>query len=203
MFMGKKVQVMFRDVKNYDIMKELLKNTEEKMNKTVAVLERDYKSIRAGRANVSVLDRITVDYYGCPTPIQQMAAVSVPEPRILMIQPWDATTLKDIEKAILTSDIGINPQNDGRVIRLSFPPLTEERRKDIVKEVRKTAEENKVAIRNTRRDAIEKLKALKKANTITEDDVADGEKKIQNLTDKFCKEIDDLAALKEKEIMEI
>lgn len=184
-------------------MKELLKNTEEKMNKTVAVLERDYKSIRAGRANVSVLDRITVDYYGNPTPIQQMAAVSVPEPRILMIQPWDATTLKDIEKAILTSDIGINPQNDGRVIRLSFPPLTEERRKDIVKEVRKTAEENKVAIRNTRRDAIEKLKALKKANTITEDDVADGEKKIQNLTDKFCKEIDDLAALKEKEIMEI
>ena len=172
-------------------MKELLKNTEEKMNKTVAVLERDYKSIRAGRANIAVLDRITVDYYGCPTPIQQMAAVSVPEPRILMIQPWDATTLKEIEKAILTSDIGINPQNDGRVIRLSFPPLTEERRKDIVKEVRKAAEENKVAIRNTRRDAIEKLKALKKANTITEDDVTDGEKKIQNLTDKFCKEIDD------------
>ena len=189
--------------KENEAMKEVLKNTEEKMNKTVAVLERDYKSIRAGRANVSVLDRVTVDYYGCPTPIQQMAAVSVPEPRILMIQPWDATTLKDIEKAILTSDIGINPQNDGRVIRLSFPPLTEERRKDIVKEVRKTAEENKVAIRNTRRDAIEKLKALKKANTITEDDVADGEKKIQNLTDKFCKEIDDLAVLKEKEIMEI
>ena len=184
-------------------MKELLKNTEEKMNKTVGVLEREYKSIRAGRANIAVLDRITVDYYGCPTPIQQMAAVSVPEPRILMIQPWDATTLKEIEKAILTSDIGINPQNDGRVIRLSFPPLTEERRKEIVKEVRKTAEDNKVAIRNTRRDAIEKLKALKKANTITEDDVADGEKKIQNLTDKFCKEIDDLASSKEKEIMDI
>ncbi len=184
-------------------MKELLKNTEEKMNKTVGVLEREYKSIRAGRANIAVLDRITVDYYGCPTPIQQMAAVSVPEPRILMIQPWDATTLKEIEKAILTSDIGINPQNDGRVIRLSFPPLTEERRKEIVKEVRKTAEDNKVAIRNTRRDAIEKLKALKKANNITEDDVADGEKKIQNLTDKFCKEIDELASSKEKEIMEI
>ena len=184
-------------------MQELLKNTEEKMNKTVGVLERDYKSIRAGRANVSVLDRITVDYYGSPTPIQQMAAVSVPEPRILMIQPWDASTLKDIEKAILTSDIGINPQNDGRVIRLSFPPLTEERRKEIVKDVRKTAEESKVAIRNTRRDAIEKLKALKKSNTVTEDDVADGEKKIQNLTDKYCKEIDELAALKEKEIMEI
>lgn len=184
-------------------MKELLKNTEEKMNKTVGVLERDYKSIRAGRANASVLDRVTVDYYGCPTPIQQMAAVSVPEPRILMIQPWDASTLKDIEKAILTSDIGINPQNDGRVIRLSFPPLTEERRKDIVKEVHKTAEESKVAVRNTRRDAIEKLKGLKKNNVITEDDVADGEKKIQNLTDKYCKEIDELAAVKEKEIMEI
>ena len=184
-------------------MKELLKNTEEKMNKTVGVLERDYKSIRAGRANASVLDRVTVDYYGCPTPIQQMAAVSVPEPRILMIQPWDASTLKDIEKAILTSDIGINPQNDGRVIRLSFPPLTEERRKEIVKDVHKTAEESKVAVRNTRRDAIEKLKSLKKSNTITEDDVADGEKKIQNLTDKYCKEIDTLAELKEKEIMEI
>jgi ribosome recycling factor len=184
-------------------MKELLKNTEEKMNKTIGVLERDYKSIRAGRANASVLDRVTVDYYGCPTPIQQMAAVSVPEPRVLTIQPWDASTLKEIEKAILTSDIGINPQNDGRVIRLSFPPLTEERRKEIVKDVHKTAEESKVAVRNTRRDAIEKLKALKKNNTITEDDVADGEKKIQNLTDKYCKEIDSLAAVKEKEIMEI
>ena len=162
-------------------MQELIKHTEEKMNKTIAVLERDYKAVRAGRANASVLDRITVDYYGAPTPIQQMAAVSVPEPRVLMIQPWDATTLKAIEKAILTSDIGINPQNDGRVIRLSFPPLTEERRKEIVKDIKKAAEENKVAIRNTRRDAIEKLKGLKKANTVTEDDVADGEKKIQSL----------------------
>lgn len=184
-------------------MKELLKNTEEKMGKTIAVLERDYKSIRAGRANASVLDRVTVDYYGCPTPIQQMAAVSVPEPRVLLIQPWDASTLKDIEKAILTSDIGINPQNDGRVIRLAFPQLTEERRKEIVKDVRKTAEENKVALRNTRRDAIEKLKAMKKNNEITEDDVSNGEKKIQNLTDKYCKEADELAAAKEKEIMEI
>ena len=184
-------------------MNELIKNTEEKMIKTIGVLDRDYKSIRAGRANVSVLDRITVDYYGSPTPIQQMAAVSVPEPRILMIQPWDASTLKDIEKAILVSDIGINPQNDGRVIRLSFPPLTEERRKEIVKEVKKVAEENKVAIRNTRRDALEKLKGLKKDNTITEDDEATGEKKIQNLTDKYCKEIDNLAAAKVKEILEI
>ena len=184
-------------------MKELLARTEEKMNKTIAVLERDYKSIRAGRANAAVLDRITVDYYGAPTPIQQMAAVSVPEPRILMIQPWDSSTLKDIERAILVSDIGINPQNDGRVIRLAFPPLTEERRKDIVKEVKKTAEENKVAIRNTRRDALEKLKGLEKNGEITEDDKANGEKKIQKLTDKFCKDIDDLAALKEKEILEI
>lgn len=184
-------------------MQELIKNTEEKMNKTVAVLERDYKSIRAGRANASVLDRITVDYYGAPTPIEQMAAVSVPEPRVLMISPWDATTLKAIEKAILISDIGINPQNDGRVIRLSFPPLTEERRKEIVKEVKKFAEDSKVAIRNTRRDAIEKLKGLKKANSVTEDDVANGEKKIQNLTDKYCKEVDDLAGIKEKEILEI
>lgn len=184
-------------------MNELLKVTEEKMTKTVAVLDREYKSIRAGRANVSVLDRITVDYYGAPTPIQQMAAVSVPEPRILMIQPWDASTLKDIEKAILVSDIGINPQNDGRVIRLSFPPLTEERRKEIVKDVKKTAEDNKVAIRNTRRDALEKLKALQKSGAITEDDQSNGEKKIQKLTDNYCKEIDELAALKEKEILEI
>ena len=184
-------------------MQELIKNTEEKMNKTVAVLERDYKAVRAGRANASVLDRVMVDYYGAPTPVQQMAAVSVPEPRVLMISPWDATTLKSIEKAILTSDIGINPQNDGRVIRLAFPPLTEERRKEIVKDVKKMAEENKVAIRNTRRDALEKLKGLKKDNTITEDDVTNGEKKIQTLTDKYCKEIDELAALKEKEILEI
>ncbi len=184
-------------------MNELIKNTEEKMSKTISVLERDYKSIRAGRANASVLDRITVDYYGAPTPIHQMAAVSTPEPRVLMIQPWDATTIKDIEKAILISDIGINPQNDGRVIRLSFPPLTEERRKEIVKDVKKLAEDNKVAIRNTRRDAIEKLKSLKKANTITEDDMANGEKKIQNLTDKACKEIDELASVKEKEILDI
>ena len=184
-------------------MKELLNVTEEKMNKTLAALDRDYKSVRAGRANVSVLDRITVDYYGAPTPIQQMAAVSVPEPRILMIQPWDASTLKDIEKAILISDIGINPQNDGRVIRLAFPPLTEERRKEIVKDVKKFAENSKVVIRNTRRDALEKLKGLKKNNVITEDDEANGEKKIQNLTDRFCKEIDDRDGLKEKEILEI
>ncbi len=184
-------------------MQELLKTTEEKMTKSIDALEREYKSIRAGRANASVLDKIAVDYYGTPTPIQQMAAVSVPEARTLLIQPWDASTLKEIEKAILTSDIGINPQNDGRVIRLNFPPLTEERRKDIVKEVRKKGEDAKVALRNQRRDALDKLKALKKANQITEDDESNGEKKIQNITDKFCKEADTLCSAKEKEIMEI
>lgn len=184
-------------------MNELIKATEGKMDKTIAALDRDYGAVRAGRANAAVLDKVLVEYYGTPTPIQQMAAVSVPDPRTLQIQPWDATTLKDIEKAIQTSDIGINPQNDGRVIRLTFPPLTEERRKDIVKDVRKMAEESKIAVRSVRRDAIEKLKAMKKANEITEDDQANGEKKIQTVTDKFCKEIDDLAAAKEKEIMSI
>ena len=184
-------------------MQTTIKTAEEKMEKTLDVLIREFGSIRAGRANPSVLDKISVDYYGCPTPVNQLAAVSVAEARVLQIQPYDASTLKLIEKAILVSDIGINPQNDGRVIRLIFPPLTEERRKDIVKDVKKIAEDSKVAIRSIRRDAIEKLKALKKANTITEDDQANGEKKIQTVTDKYCKEIDDLTAVKEKEILEI
>lgn len=184
-------------------MNTVINNTQEKMEKTVAALERDYKAVRIGRATPAVLDRISVDYYGVPTPVQQMAAISVPEPRMLQIQPWDASTLKEIEKAILQSDIGINPQNDGRIIRLVFPPLTEERRKEVVKEVRKSAEDSKVAVRNTRRDALEKLKSMKKNAEITEDDQQGGEKKIQNLTDKFCKEIDDLATVKEKEILEI
>lgn len=184
-------------------MNELIKNTEEKMGKSIDALDREYKSVRAGRANAAVLDRVNVDYYGVPTPVQQMAAISVPEPRTLLITPWDKSTLKDIEKAILTSEIGINPQNDGTCIRLNFPPLTEERRKDIVKDIRKKGEDAKVAVRNQRRDALDKLKALKKNNAITEDDESNGEKKIQNLTDKFCKEIDELASIKEKEIMEI
>lgn len=184
-------------------MNTVINNTQKKMEKTVAALERDYKAVRLGRATPAVLDRITVDYYGVPTPIQQMAAVSVPEARMLQIQPWDATTLKAIEKAIQQSDIGINPQNDGRIIRLVFPPMTEERRKEVVKEVHKTAEDSKVAVRNCRRDALEKLKAMKKNSEITEDDQQGGEKKIQNLTDKFCKEIDTLAEIKEKEILEI
>ena len=159
--------------------------------------------IRTGRAHTGLLEHITVDYYGCPTPVNQMASVSVSEARVLQIQPYDASSLKAIEKAIQVSDIGINPQNDGRVIRLVFPPLTEERRKELVKEVKKLAEDGKVAIRSIRRDAIEKLKALKKNSEITEDEQADGEKKIQNYTDKYCKEIDDITSAKEKEIMEI
>ena len=184
-------------------MQTTIKTAEEKMEKTLDVLIREFGSIRAGRASPSVLDKISVDYYGCPTPVNQLAAVSVAEARVLQIQPYDASTLKLIEKAILVSDIGINPQNDGRVIRLIFPPLTEERRKEIVKDVKKIAEDSKVAIRSIRRDAIEKLKGLKKANSITEDDQANGEKKVQTVTDKYCKEIDDLTAVKEKEILEI
>lgn len=184
-------------------MKELLKSAEGRMEKTLVALSKEFGSVRAGRAAPSVLDRISVDYYGVPTPINQMAAVSVPEGRTLQIQPWDIGTLKDIEKAIQSSDIGINPMNDGRVIRLTFPPLTEERRRDLVKEVKGMAEEGKVAVRSVRRDAIDKLKAMKKSSEITEDEQADGEKKVQNLTDRFTKEIDEMCAAKEKEIMEI
>lgn len=184
-------------------MKDLLKNTEERMDKSVNALNREFGTVRAGRANPSVLDKVTVDYYGCPTPIQQIATISVPEGRVLQIQPWDTSTLKLIEKAILTSDIGINPNNDGRVIRLIFPPLTEERRKDLVKDIKKMAEDCKVAVRSIRRDAIEKLKGMKKDNLITEDDQANGEKKVQTLTDKFCAEADVLCAAKEKEVLEI
>lgn len=184
-------------------MEAVFKNTEERMNKTVNVLVNDYKGIRAGRANAAVLDKITVEYYGVATPINQLASISVPEPRILAIQPYDGSALRNIEKAINTSDLGINPQNDGKIIRLTFPPLTEERRRDLAKDVKKMAEDSKVAIRSIRRDAIEKLKAMKKDSTITEDDLKNGEKKTQDMTDKFIKQIDVIAADKEKEIMEI
>ena len=184
-------------------MNELFKTAEEKMNKSVAALEKEYGSIRAGRANPAILDRVTVDYYGTPTPIIQMAAVSVPEARMLQIQPWDASTLKDIEKAILASDIGITPANDGKIIRISFPPLTEERRKDLGKEISKMAEDSKVAIRSIRRDVNDKLKVMKKNSEITEDDVKKGEADIQKLTDKFVKKIDEVADAKEKEIMSL
>lgn len=184
-------------------MKALLEKATQSMEKTIDALNRDYAAVRAGRANPAVLDKISVDYWGTPTPIQQMAAVSVPEARILQIQPWDAQTLKNIEKAILESDLGINPQNDGRVIRLTFPPLTEERRKEIVKDIKKMAEDSKVSVRNVRRDALEKAKQKKKDGEFTEDDISACEKKVQDLTDKYVKEIDTLLAAKEKEIIEI
>lgn len=184
-------------------MKEVFQAAEDKMNKTVNALVNEYAAIRAGRANPAVLDKVLVDYYGVPTPVNQMAAVSVPEARTLLIQPWDKSSMKAIEKAIQTSDIGLNPQNDGAALRLQFPPLTEERRKELVKGVFKYAEEAKVAVRSVRRDALEKLKDMKKKADITEDDLKNGEKKMQDLTDKFCKEIDGIAAKKEKEIMEI
>ena len=184
-------------------MNQLFNTAEEKMNKTVAALEKEYGSIRAGRANPAILDRVTVDYYGTPTPIIQMAAVSVPEARMLQIQPWDVSTLKEIEKAILASDIGITPANDGKIIRISFPPLTEERRKELVKDINKMAEDSKVAIRSIRRDVIDKLKTMKKNNEITEDDVKKGETDAQKLTDKFVKKLDEVAAAKEKEVMSL
>ncbi len=184
-------------------METVFAHTREKMSKTIAALRSEFNSIRAGRANAAVLDPIRVDYWGVPTPINQMAAVSVPEARILMIQPWDKSALKLIEKAIQASDLGINPQNDGSVLRLTFPPLTEERRKQLVKEVKATAEGSKVAIRNIRREAIEKLKAMKKASEITEDDLKDGEAEIQKITDEFIKQVDAVSAAKEEEILAI
>ena len=184
-------------------MESVFAKTKEKMDKCLTSLERDFAAIRAGRANPAVLDKVMVDYYGVPTPINQMAAVSVPEARLLVVQPWDASTLKEIEKAINTADIGINPQNDGKVIRLNFPPLTEERRKELVKTVKKYTEEAKVQIRNARRDAIDKYKAMKKDGEITEDDLKETEKDIQDLTDKYIKEIDNISAAKEKEILEV
>ena len=160
-------------------------------------------SIRAGRANPSVLDKITVDYYDTPTPINQLAAVSVTEARTLIIQPWDVSVVNGIEKAIQASDLGINPQTDGKIIRIVFPPITEDRRKSIVKDINKMAEEAKVSIRSIRRDSMEKLKSMKKKSEITEDDLKDAEKRMQKLTDKFVKSIENISAEKEKEIMEI
>ena len=176
---------------------------ESKMKKTAEVLKTQLASVRAGRANAAVLDQITVDYYGVPTPIQQVASISVPDPRSLMIQPWDASVLKGIEKAILASELGINPQNDGRVIRLVFPQLTEERRKELVKQIHKYAENGKVAVRNIRRDAMDNFKKQQKASEITEDELKIAEKDLQKLTDDSCKEIDKILDNKEKELMSV
>ncbi|MDY4661130.1 ribosome recycling factor [Pseudoflavonifractor capillosus] len=184
-------------------MNEANKEFDAKMQKTVDVVKSDFASVRAGRANAAVLDKITVDYYGVPTPLNQVGGISSPDPRSLVIQPWDTKLLKDIEKAIQTSDLGINPQNDGRVIRLNFPQLTEERRKELTKQVRKYAEAGKVAIRNIRRDAMDKFKAMEKKSAITEDDRKELEKELQDLTDKRCKQIDELTEKKEAELMAV
>ena len=176
---------------------------EEKMNKTISVLNEDFSEIRAGRANPAILNKVKVDYYGTPTPINQVAGVSVPEARLIVIQPWDMSILKEIEKAILASDIGITPNNDGKVIRLAFPELNEERRKEIVKEIRKTAEDAKVSIRSIRRDGIDEAKKAQKDGEMTEDDLRNAENQIQKITDKKIEEIDKLLENKEQEIMKI
>ena len=180
-----------------------IKEYDQKMLKTIDVVKANFASVRAGRANAGVLDRIMVEYYGTPTPLNQVAAISSPDPRTLVIQPWDGSLLKAIEKAIQTSDLGINPQNDGRVVRLAFPQLTEERRKDLTKQVRKYGEEGKVALRNIRRDAMEDFKKMKKNSEITEDDQKNLEKEIQDLTHKRCKDIDELTGKKETELMAV
>lgn len=184
-------------------MNEKLQKYEEKMERALKHLNKELASIRAGRANPAILDKVTVDYYGTPTPINQIAAVSVAEARVLAISPWDTSLMGAIERAILTSDIGINPTNDGRVMRLVFPAPTEERRRQLVKDAMHLGEEAKVAVRNIRRDAIDKSKAMKKAGELTEDDLKNMETDVQKLTDKYTKEIDKICEAKNKEIMEI
>lgn len=184
-------------------MKATINTAKEKMNKSLNALGNEFAAIRAGRANPAVLDKVLVDYYGAPTPVNQMAAISVSEARILVIQPWDKSSLKLIEKAIQASDIGINPTNDGTALRLAFPQLTEERRKELCKTIKKYGEECKVTVRSIRRDTMEKFKVMKKNAEITEDDLKDCEKKVQDLTDKFCADVDKAVADKEKEIMTV
>ena len=178
-------------------------NLKERMEKSIGAFKEKLSEIRAGRANPAILNKVKIDYYGTPTPINQVAGVSVPEARLIVIQPWDVSVLKDIEKAILASDIGLNPNNDGKVIRLAFPELTEERRKDLVKEIRKIAEEAKVSIRAIRRDGIDEAKANQKNSEITEDELKSAETEIQKITDKYIDEIDKILADKEKEIMSV
>lgn len=184
-------------------MQEKIKLCQEKMDKTINVLQDDYATIRAGRANPHVLDKIKVDYYGTPTPIQQVGNISVPEARMIMIAPWEKSLLKEIEKAINMSDLGINPTNDGTTVRLIFPELTEDRRKELVKEVKKKGEAAKVAVRNIRRDTVDAIKKMEKASKISEDDLKDGENKVQKLTDKAIEEIDKTIENKSKEIMTV
>jgi len=176
---------------------------EEKMGKTVSVFEQDLSEIRAGRANPAILNKLQINYYGVPTPINQVAGISVPEARMIVIQPWDGSILKEIEKEILKSDIGLNPNNDGKVIRLNFPELTEDRRKDIVKEIKKLAEESRVAVRAIRRDGIDEFRKKQKDSIITEDDLKSAEDSIQKLTDKYIEKVDKLLENKEKEVMSV
>ena len=185
---------MFSDIK---------RDTENKMKRTIEVFREDLKNIRAGRANPSILDKITVDYYGQQTPLNQVAGISAPEARLLAIQPWEAKMIPLIEKEILKSDLGLNPSNDGKIIRLVIPQLTEERRKDLVRVVKKNGEDSKIAVRNIRRLAVDEVKKLEKNKEISEDDSRDHEKQIQDLTDKYIEEIDEIAKLKENELMEI
>ena len=185
------------------MLKDAYKIYEEKMNKSIDSVSSDFAAVRAGRANAAVLDRIMVDYYGTPTPIQQMAAITTPNPRQLLITPWDTTAVKAIERAIQNSDLGINPQNDGKSIRLNFPQLTEERRKDLVKQIHKYTEGGKVAIRNIRRDAMDHFKKMEKASEISEDDMKQVEKDLQKLTDDSCQKLDVLLEKKEKELMAV
>ena len=179
------------------------KHIEEKMNKTISVLQENFAEVRAGRANPAILNKIKVDYYGTPTPINQVAGISVPEARLIVIQPWDASLLKEIEKEILKAEIGINPNNDGKVIRLAFPELNEERRKEIVKDIKKMAEESKVSIRSVRREGIDEAKKMQKDSEITEDELKSAEDQIQKLTDTKIAEIDKVLAEKEKEVMSV
>jgi len=181
-------------------MSEICATYQEKMQKSIDVMKHEFTTIRAGRANPALLEKIAIDYFGATTPIHQVATISSPEPRILTIQPWDGSALKAIEKAIQSSDLGINPQNDGKIIRLMFPQLTEERRKELIKTMKKYGEDTKVAVRNIRRDAVDAFKDMKKKSEMTEDDLKAAEKEIQDLTDKFCKEIDTEVAKKEKEL---
>ena len=178
-------------------------NIEERMKKTISVYEGNLSEIRAGRANPAILNKITVNYYGTATPINQMAGISVPEARLIVIQPWDMSVLKEIERAILASDIGITPNNDGKVIRLNFPELNEERRKDLVKDIRKMSEETKVAVRSVRRDGIDEFKKMQKDSEITEDELKQAEDQIQKLTDKYIEQIEGITENKEKEIMTV
>jgi ribosome recycling factor len=182
---------------------EIFEDLKDRMGKSIESLKREYSRLRTGRASISLLDGIRVSYYDTPTPLNQMASLAVPEPRLIVIQPWDKTAIEDIEKAILKSELGLTPMNDGKVIRISIPPLTEERRKELVKVARKMSEENKVSLRNIRRDANEMLKDLKKEKEITEDDLFRSQEEVQKATDQFISQVDELCAAKEKEILEI